>query len=108
MPTFKSYSKARAYVEKAVSEALANEVNSAVQKVEKDVIRKTVYQAYEPKVYQRRNSLYNLEGTVAGKTLEVKTLAEPNGAGMAVGYDSPAYDGILKASTNKNLAKTID
>lgn len=108
MPTFKSYSKARTYIEKAVSEALANEVNSAVQKVEKDVIRKTVYQAYEPKVYQRRNSLYNLEGTVAGKTLEVKTLAEPNGAGVAAGYDNPAYDGMLKASTNKNLARTIE
>ena len=109
MPTFKSYSKARTYIEKAVSEALANVVNSAVQKVEKDVIRKTVYQAYEPKVYQRRNSLYNLEGTVAGKTLEVKTLAEPNGAGMAVGYDNPAYDGeVIKASTNKDLARTIE
>ena len=53
MPTFKSYSQARAYVEKAVIEALANETNAAVQKVEKDVIRKVVYQAYEPKVYQR-------------------------------------------------------
>ena len=109
MPTFKSYSQARAYVEKAVIEALANETNAAVQKVEKDVIRKVVYQAYEPKVYQRRNSLYNLEGTVNGTTLEVRTLAKPNSAGTAIVYDSPAYDGnVIKASTNKDLARTIE
>ncbi len=109
MPTFKSYSQARAYVEKAVAAALAGDVNSAVQKVEKQTIRKTVYQAYEPTVYKRRESLYDLEGSVIdGKTLEVRNTAKPNAAGVMAGYDNPAYDGEVKASTGKDLVRTIE
>ena len=109
MPKFRSFSEAKKYIEKAVADTLANEVNASVQQVEKQTIREVVYDAYEPKLYKRRHSLYELEGKVTGgNTLEVRNTAKPSGAGSMAGYDSPSYDGVLKASTGKDLVKTIE
>lgn len=89
---------------------LKSELNGVIQKVIKDKsvqkeiidvyeknIRKTVYDAYDPKEYKRRYSLTkgsNIKITVGNGLIEIENISKPN----------PKYGGTV----NKNLPHLIE
>jgi len=108
MPTFKSIEEARAYIEKAVNEALRNEVLWVIQAEEANQIEDLVYgdDAYYPRLYERRwdmSDLSNIVGKVSGMTLIVENITPPSA------YHSPILEEKSDPpTTDKNLSEVVE
>ena len=57
MPTFSDLKSLEAFLKKSVDNALNAEVAQAIKETQSDVIQDVVYNAYTPKLYQRRGAL---------------------------------------------------
>ena len=72
MPTFKSLNSLMSYIDKATSDSML-EVGEELEYVFKDAIDKEVYEAYDPKIYERTNQLKDMVKitNVGSKNVEV-------------------------------------
>lgn len=82
MPTFKDMNSLMAYVQKMAMETLQSDVVPVVKEEYKKHIQSDVYDVYDPKRYDRRNSLLDdnniLSEQVDQNTISITDIAEPN------------------------------
>lgn len=100
----KNFSELTKQVQKKIDNSLNKEVFKTIQKVEQEEITATVYDVYEPTVYQRRRKNGGMEDI---KNIQKKQEAK-NGILEVVNVTKPNPQARDGATTNKDLPYLIE